>query len=104
MLISDWSSDVCSSDLVDADPINHFSAIFGHHMEEVVDHSRVGTVLTNLQVKSGVHVHRHRFDSSTTLWPQFFEERPDRCSTATFTDPQHSSCIDRKSTRLNSSH
>src|SRR3546814_2502905 len=62
-------------------------------MEEVVDHSRVGTVLTNLQVKSGVHVHRHRFDSSTTLWPQFFEERPDRCSTATFTDPQHSSCI-----------
>ncbi|MNC30728.1 hypothetical protein D3C75_790170 [compost metagenome] len=79
--------------LVDADPINHLSAIFGHHMEEVVDHSRVGTVLTNLQVKSGVHVHRHRFDSSTTLWPQFFEERPDRCSAATFTDPQHSPCI-----------
>ena len=58
-----------SVSLVDADPINHLSAIFGHHMEEVVDHTRFWAVLTNLQVKSGVHVHRHRFDASATLWP-----------------------------------
>src|SRR5881394_3167597 len=59
-------------------------------MEEVVDHARFWAVLTNLQVKGGVHVHRHRFDASATLWPQLFEEWPDRRTAATFANPQHS--------------
>ena len=41
-----------SVSLVDADPINHFSAIFGHHMEEVVDNPCFWTVLTNLRSKT----------------------------------------------------
>ncbi len=60
---------------IDTDPVNHLSARFGHRMEEVVDNSRFGAVLTNLQVKSGVHVHHHRFDSSAPLRPRLLEER-----------------------------
>jgi hypothetical protein len=63
---------------MDADSINHLSAIFGHHMEEVVDHARFWAMLTNAQVKGSVHVHRHRFNASATLWAQLFEEWPDR--------------------------
>lgn len=72
---------------VDSNSIDHLSAIFGHHMEEVVDHSRFWTVLANLQVKSGVHVHHHGFDLGTTFRPQLFEERPDRGAAAAFANP-----------------
>ncbi|MNT41857.1 hypothetical protein D3C72_1782390 [compost metagenome] len=50
-------------------------------------------MLANLQIKSSIHVHRQRFDSSAALRPQLLEERPDCRSATAFTDPQHSSCI-----------
>ncbi|MNR05459.1 hypothetical protein D3C85_1214920 [compost metagenome] len=62
-------------------------------MKEVIDHARFWAVLANLQVKSGIHVHRHGFDLGTTLCSQLFEKRSDRRPAAAFTDPQHSSCI-----------
>lgn len=56
-----------SVSLVDANPINHLSAIFGYHMEEVVDHPCFWAVRMNLKVKGSVHVHRNRLDASATL-------------------------------------
>jgi hypothetical protein len=43
---------------VDADPIDHFPAVFGDDVEQVIDHARLRALLLHLQVECRVHVLR----------------------------------------------
>lgn len=70
--------------LVDADPINNLSAIFGYHVEDVINQPCFRAVLANRQAKSSVHVHRYRFNLGTSFWSQLFEKKTDRCPAAAF--------------------
>ncbi|MNQ90664.1 hypothetical protein D3C85_1060160 [compost metagenome] len=74
---------------VDAYAVDYFPAILGHDMEQVIHHACLGAVLAYFQVKSGIHVHRHRFDLRAALWPQLFKEEPDCSPAAPLSDPQH---------------
>ena len=58
-------------------------------MEQVVHHLGVGTVVLHLQIESGVHVHRHRLNALAGLGAKPFEERADRLSGASLTEPQY---------------
>ena len=76
--------------LINADTINHLSAIFGDHMKHVIYHPCFWAMLAKLQVISCVHVHRYRFNLSASVRPQLFKKWTDRRSTAAFTYPRHS--------------
>jgi len=59
------------------------------YMKQVVDHACLRAVLAYLQVKCGVHVHRHCFDPRTAFWPQLLKEGPDSRSATSFANPQN---------------
>lgn len=62
-------------------------------MEQVIHDLCLGTVLPDLQVECGVHIHGNRFYGSTPLRSQPGEEGPEGRSAATFPHPQHLLCI-----------
>jgi len=68
---------------------HRFSAVLGHHVEQVVDDLRSRALGTHLFFVRGVHVHRHGPKPLAPGRAQQLEERPDVLPTAPPTDPQH---------------
>src|SRR3546814_10675491 len=101
MRISDWSSDVCSSDLVVADVHARASDEQSHKACEalVIDARRRGIpgLVPDLAVASNRHVQGERPDGDAI----FFNDKLHVGAGASFGDEGGG---DRKSTRLNSSH
>src|SRR3546814_2331099 len=99
MRISDWSSDVCSSDLVCADG--------GIGLEHGIGQANDGVqvaLLEQMLLEPGLHAFaeqgsvREHHRRNTTRAKQADEQREEQVSRLTGAQ------IDRKSTRLNSSH
>src|SRR3546814_8708941 len=111
MRISDWSSDVCSSDL--KSPDGRLSAILSLRLNTVEDHDlQVGIIeLERCEVQAQSPVGGLQLQSSLVIGHNFGIKRRSLGArksntlreTATF-EPAPVGCIDRKSTRLNSSH
>ena len=59
-----------------------------HDMEEVVNDLGLRTMLLNLQIERGIHVHGHGFDLPATLRTQQLEERANGFATVAFAHPQ----------------
>src|SRR3546814_3226770 len=104
MRISDWSSDVCSSDLPGDDPMPVFSTL-----GNVAQHPRqVSCWITH----SNAHTHdliRGALDRSPLYSGQIEGIGPRYCPSiedkvVRFADKDSHQILDRKSTRLNSSH
>ncbi|KVC72755.1 hypothetical protein WI74_21605 [Burkholderia ubonensis] len=74
---------------VDAHPVDHFPAIFGDHVIQVVHDPRIWAALLHLQIERGVHVHRDGFNTFAPLGTEPVEERANRFPAAAFADPQH---------------
>src|SRR3546814_2172643 len=110
MRISDWSSDVCSSDLTKAvaKPLTpEAEHVLRRHGTE-----RPGSSKLNHEKRPGVFrcagCGTEVFASDTKYesgsgWPSFWAPAGDGAGVATTTDRSHG-MTDRKSTRLNSSH
>src|SRR3546814_1019750 len=98
MRISDWSSDVCSSDLVDALGQRHQPAI-AHVVAEEAGYVAVGT---RMRARLQEHAFgRRRFGVRTQAHPRLREAKLDVVLAHQEVRRAHA---DRKSTRLNSSH
>src|SRR3546814_1271335 len=98
MRISDWSSDVCSSDLV-ADPLARERA-FGEHRTPAAKHADQPEIGQNVEREGGGGAERgddhpayRRADAAREVEPHRIER-----------DRARQILADRKSTRLNSSH
>src|SRR3546814_3724286 len=87
MRISDWSSDVCSSDLLDR---NRTQCIFADLELHTFHREQPGVLLDQRVLRFLEDRHQRRLI-------KFFEDRADRQTADEFGK-------DRKSTRLNSSH
>src|SRR5690554_3991880 len=57
-------------------------------MEQIEHYFRLRTVLADLGVKGGIHIHSDRFNLLTAL-AQLLEERADRLAAVAFTHPEY---------------
>src|SRR3546814_4028406 len=111
MRISDWSSDVCSSDLGDRSTLTSSSAALLPRVSFVASSQRSSDASPVQSARPGWYrrgyarkrlndVHRYLFRSDLPV--VLYREAPARARLGGATDPRGGR--DRKSTRLNSSH
>jgi len=75
--------------LIDPHPVNDFTPVFGHHMEQLVDDLGLRTQRPDLQLVGCGHVDRDRFDACGDAFWKLFEEGPGCLTGAAPSDPQH---------------
>jgi hypothetical protein len=62
-------------------------------MEQVINHLRLRTVLPDLQIERGVHIHGNRLNGGASFWTQPGEEGTESGSATPFSHSQYLLCI-----------
>src|SRR3546814_4125644 len=101
MRISDWSSDVCSSDLSIMGQVRHGSATTTHAVRAAIQRSQAS--LATLSRELGINPKTvAKWRKRTTV--EDLKTGPKAPHSTTMTAAEEAMIVDRKSTRLNSSH
>src|SRR3546814_6577682 len=110
MRISDWSSDVCSSDLISEKIVPAYRKLQAYFSDEYLPHARAGIAITDLPDGADYYTYLAGYYTTTDLTPAQIhdigleEVARIRAEMEKLKAQTGFEGTDRKSTRLNSSH